>query len=75
VTHLGLSGGGFAIADCPDAPTVGYQEPASHGQIVDRVEDLSALTDCWDTVVREALPLAASRALLEEAAKSWTLVT
>jgi transcriptional regulator with XRE-family HTH domain len=75
VTHLGLSVGGFAAADCPDAPTVGFQETASYGQVVDRAEDVSALIECWDTLVREALPLAASQALLEEAAKSWTSVT
>lgn len=75
VTHLGLSVGGFAIADCLDAPTVGFQETASYGQVVDRAEDVSALIECWDTLVREALPLAASQALLEEAAKSWTSVT
>jgi transcriptional regulator with XRE-family HTH domain len=75
VTHLGLSAGGFTIADCPDAPTVGYQDTALYGHVVDRAEDVSALTDRWDTVVREALPLAASLELLEEAAKSWILVT
>jgi transcriptional regulator with XRE-family HTH domain len=75
VTHLGLSAGGFTIADCPDAPTVGYQDTALYGHVVDRAEDVSALTDRWDRVVREALPLAASLELLEEAAKSWTLVT
>jgi transcriptional regulator with XRE-family HTH domain len=75
VTHVGLSAGGFAIADCPDAPTVGYQDTASYGQVVDRIEDVGALTDRWDTLVREALPLAASQALVEEAAKSWTSAT
>jgi hypothetical protein len=75
VTHLGLSAGGFAIADCLDAPAVGYQDPAAQGQVVDRPEDVSALIECWDTLVREALPLAASQALMEEAAKAWTLAT
>jgi hypothetical protein len=75
VTHLGLSAGGFAIADCPDGSTVGFQDTPSSGQIVDRTEDVGALVNYWDTLVREALPLAASLALLEEAAKSWTSVT
>jgi transcriptional regulator with XRE-family HTH domain len=74
VTHLGLSAGAFAIADCLDALVVGYQDTASHGQIVDRDEDVGALIDCWDTLVREALPLPASLSLLVEAAKSWTSV-
>ena len=75
VTHLGLSAGGFAIADCRDGSTVGFQDTPSYGQIVDRAEDIGALVNYWDTLVREALPLAASHALLEEAAKSWTSAT
>jgi transcriptional regulator with XRE-family HTH domain len=73
--HLGLCAGGFAIADFEDAPTVGYQETTCQGQFVDRREDVGTLVDCWDTLVREALPWAASQALLEEAAKSWTSAT
>lgn len=73
--HRGLWAGAFIIADFEDAPAVGYQETASQGQVVDRHEDVRTLVDCWDTLVREALPWAASQALLEEAAKSWTSVT
>jgi uncharacterized protein DUF5753 len=67
--------GGFAIADFDDAAAVGYQETASEGQLVAGVEGLMTLTECWDTVVREALPWAASQSLLEEVAKSWTSAT
>jgi transcriptional regulator with XRE-family HTH domain len=70
--HLGLCAGGFAIADFEEAPTVGYQETACQGQFVDRREDVETLLDCWDTLVREALPWAASQSLMEEVAKSWT---
>jgi transcriptional regulator with XRE-family HTH domain len=70
--HLGLCAGGFAIADFADVAPVGYQETACQGQYVDRREDIETLVECWDTVMREALPWAASQALLEEAAKSWT---
>lgn len=73
--HLGLCAGGFAIADFEDASAVGYQETAAQGQLVDRSEDVGTLADCWDTLVREALPWATSQALLEEAAKSWTSAT
>ena len=73
--HRGLWAGAFIIANFEDAPTVGYQETACQGQLVDRREDVETLIDCWDTLVREALPWAASRALLEEAAKSWTSAT
>lgn len=72
VTHPGLWAGGFAIADFADAPTVGYQDTASHGQVVDRAEDVAALVECWDTLTGEALPRAASVETLEEAAKEWT---
>jgi len=70
--HRGLWAGGFAIADFEEAPAVGYQETASQGQFVDQREDVRTLDDCWDTLVREALPWSASRAFLEEVAKSWT---
>jgi transcriptional regulator with XRE-family HTH domain len=70
--YRGLSTGGFAVADFEVSPTVGYQETACQGQFIDRREDVELLVECWDTLVREALPWAASQALLEEVAKSWT---
>ena len=73
--HRGLWAGAFIIADFEDAPPVGYQETACQGQYVDRREDVETIIDCWDTLVREALPWAASQALLEETAKSWTSAT
>jgi transcriptional regulator with XRE-family HTH domain len=73
--YRGLSTGPFAIADFEDAPAVGYQETACQGQFIDRREDIESLSECWDTLVREALPWAASQALLEEVAKSWTSAT
>jgi transcriptional regulator with XRE-family HTH domain len=73
--HRGLSTGGFAIADFEDTPTVGYQETACQGQFIDHREDVETLVDCWDTLVREALPWAASQALLEDVAKSWISTT
>ena len=73
--HRGLSARAFIIADFEDAPAVGYQETAGQGQFVDSREDVKTLADCWDTLVREALPWAASQALLEEEAKSWTSAT
>jgi|SRR5579875_312484 len=73
--HRGLWAGGFALADFDDAASVGYQEAASEGQLVDRAEGVTTLVDGWDTLMREALPWAASQSLLEEAAKSWTSAT
>jgi transcriptional regulator with XRE-family HTH domain len=73
--HRGLWAGGFAVADFENAPDVGYQETAAQGQLVDHHEDVETLVDCWDTLVREALPWAISQSLLEETAKSWTSAT
>jgi transcriptional regulator with XRE-family HTH domain len=73
--HRGLWAGGFALADFDEAPTVGYQETPSQGQFIDRREDVQILTECWDTLMRETLPRAASQTLLEEVAKSWTSAT
>jgi transcriptional regulator with XRE-family HTH domain len=70
--HRGLTTGAFIVADFEEAPTAGYQDTACQGQFIDRREDIEVLAECWDTLVREALPWAASQALLEEAAKSWT---
>lgn len=69
--HTGLTGA-FALADFEDAPSVGYQEGAVRGQPVEQPKDVASLDLTWDTLRGDALPRAASLALLEEAAKSWT---
>lgn len=73
--HTGLDGGGFALADFGDAPSVGYQEGHVRGQPVRERKDVEELELAWDTVRHEAESRAASLALLEEAAKSWTSAT
>lgn len=73
--HTGLNGGGFAIADFQDAPSLGYQEGQVRGVPVTNPKDLEELELTWDTLRNEAEPRAASLALLEEAAKSWTSAT
>jgi hypothetical protein len=70
--YSGLNAGGFGLADFEGAPSVGYQEVQLRGHQVRDTKDIAALNLIWDTVAMEALPLAASLALLEEAAKSWT---
>lgn len=70
--HEGLYGGGFAIADFKDAPSVAYQESAVQGQIVQDAEDVAMLMAKWTTLGSEALPRRASITRLEEAAKRWT---
>ncbi len=70
--HEGLYGGGFAIADFNDAPSIAYQESAVQGQIVQDAEHVRTLMARWATLGTEALPRKASLIRLEEAAKSWT---
>jgi transcriptional regulator with XRE-family HTH domain len=70
--HEGLYGGGFAIADFKDVPSVAYQESAVQGQIVQDAEDVASLMAKWTTLGTEALPRRASITRLEEAAKTWT---
>ena len=72
--HEGMAGA-FLIADFDGAPSVGYQEGAVHGQPVDEPKDVALLDLTWDTLRSETLPRAASLAVLEEAAKSWTSAT
>ena len=69
--HEGAYAGGFAIADFDNAPSVGYQEAAGGGQTVEDTERVALLGVIWDTLTGEALPGAASMALLEEAVKIW----
>jgi transcriptional regulator with XRE-family HTH domain len=72
--HEGVAGA-FALADFEDAPSVGYQEGAVRGQPVEQQKDVASLDLTWDTLRGDALPRAASLALLEEVAKSWTSAT
>jgi transcriptional regulator with XRE-family HTH domain len=69
--HYGLTGA-FAIADFEEVPSIGYQEGAVGGQPVEQAKDVAFLALMWDTLRADTLPRAASLAVLEEAAKSWT---
>jgi len=72
--HEGLNGA-FAIADFKDAPTVGYHESTAGGQLIEQPNDVALLSLTWDTLRTDTLPRAASLAVLEEAATSWTSAT
>lgn len=72
--HEGLTGG-FAIADLPGTPSVGYREAAGRGQPIDDQDELALLELIWSTLRGDTLPRKASLAVLEEAAKSWTTAT
>lgn len=70
--HDGLAGAGFAIADFERGPGLAYQETALRGEPITAPEDVTALGIAFDRLRAEALPRAASLALLEEAATSWS---
>jgi transcriptional regulator with XRE-family HTH domain len=70
--HDGLAGAGFAIADFERGPGLAYQETALRGEPITAPEDVTALGIAFDRLRAEALPRAASLALLEEAAISWS---
>jgi transcriptional regulator with XRE-family HTH domain len=69
--HEGLAGA-FVIADFANAPSIVYLETALTGLVVERPEDVSAVTLRYETLKTEALPRAASLELLREVAKTWT---
>jgi transcriptional regulator with XRE-family HTH domain len=69
--HEGMRGGAFVLADFDDGPTVGYQDTAVAGQIVEDANEVEALAVTWDTLRLEALPRSASLELVEEVAKTW----
>jgi len=69
--HAGLLGA-FVIADFAGAPSIVYLETALTGLVVERAEDVAAVTLRYDTLRSEALPRSASLELLREVAKTWT---
>ena len=69
--HEGLRGGAFVLADFDDGPTLGYQDTAIAGQIVEGASEVEALAVTWDTLRLEALPRSASLELVEEVAQTW----
>jgi hypothetical protein len=70
--HDGVYGGGFAIADFEDGPGLGYQETALRGVPITDPKDVMGLAVAFDRLRAEALPRAASLALLEEALTTWS---
>src|SRR5215831_7862756 len=69
--HVGLTGA-FVIADFASAPNIVYLETALTGLVIERQEDVAAVTLTYDTLKTESLPRAASLELLREVAKTWT---
>jgi transcriptional regulator with XRE-family HTH domain len=69
--HEGMRGGPFVLADFKDRLSLGYQDTALTGQIVEDTNQVEALATTWDTLRLEALPRSASLDLVEEVASSW----
>jgi transcriptional regulator with XRE-family HTH domain len=69
--HEGMRGGAFVLADFEDDPSLGYQDTAVSGQIVEDANQVEALAVTWDTLRLEALPRSASLDLVEEVAQGW----
>jgi transcriptional regulator with XRE-family HTH domain len=69
--HDGVNGS-FVIADFEDAPSIVYLENALTGMIVEKREDVAAITLTYDGLRSQALSRAATVELLKEVAKSWT---
>ncbi len=69
--HEGMRGGPFVLAEFTDGPTLGYQDTAVAGQIVEDENQVEALTTSWDTLRLEALPRSASLAFVKEVAETW----
>ncbi|WP_319958659.1 helix-turn-helix domain-containing protein [Micromonospora yasonensis] len=57
--HAGL-GGGFVLADLPDAERVLYLENAVRGHVVDDPETIGLIERKWDSLLGEALSTSAS---------------
>jgi hypothetical protein len=51
---------------------VAYQDTAVRGMIIDDGDEVASLMVMWDTIKAEALPRAASLAVIEEVAKTCT---
>jgi hypothetical protein len=69
--HEGVNGA-FVIAEFANSPSIVYLETALTGLVIERPEDVAAVTLAYDTLRTEALPRAASLELLREVAKTWT---
>jgi hypothetical protein len=68
--HAGLLGA-FVIADFANAPSIVFLETSLTGMIVERPQDVAAVTLRYDALKSEALPRTASQKLLKEVAKTW----
>ena len=69
--HEGVNGA-FVIAEFANAPSIVFLETALTGLVVERPEDVAAVTLTYETLRAEALPRAGSLEMLKEVARTWT---
>ncbi len=70
--HIGLQGG-FTIAEMPDSSSTVFQDNISDGQVSENEEIVSQVTQRFDALRGEALPVGASRDLIRKVAEErWT---
>ena len=69
--HEGVNGA-FVIAEFADAPTIVYLETALTGLVVERPEDVAAVTLSYETLRAEALSRSGSLDKLKEVRQTWT---
>jgi hypothetical protein len=69
--HGGVNGA-FVIAEFASAPSIVYLDTALTGLVVERPEDVAAVTLTYETLRAEALPRTGSLKMLEEVARTWT---
>jgi hypothetical protein len=69
--HEGVNGA-FVIADFADAPSIVYLETALTGLVVERPEDVAAVTLSYETLRAEALSRSGSLDKLKEVRQTWT---
>lgn len=68
--HPGMAGP-IMIASCDGGPDVAYLDTALEGQLVERPDDVAAITVLFDILRMEALPGRASAKLITEAMETW----
>ncbi|MGH3318906.1 MAG: helix-turn-helix domain-containing protein [Streptosporangiaceae bacterium] len=69
--HPGVDGA-FVIASFDGSPDVVYLGAVREGQLNDRPEDVTAITNIYDAIRAEALPARASLDLITKVMEQWT---
>jgi hypothetical protein len=69
--HEGVNGA-FVIAEFADAPSIVCLETALTGLVVERPEDVAAVTLSYETLRAEALSRSGSLDKLKEVRQTWT---